>query len=85
MDLGFVVFSSIDSPEIKEAVQGSQELQKTFSEALQVIVQSVAQIIGENKGNLEKQIQKLVLILKPLKTVLGHLINPQEGISKAQR
>jgi hypothetical protein len=26
MDLGFVVFSSIDSPEIKNAVQMSQEL-----------------------------------------------------------
>ena len=76
MDLAFVIFSSIDSPEIKETVQKSPELQKTFQDALQVILQSVAQILGENKGILEKQIQKLVLIMKPLKTIIGHLINP---------
>jgi hypothetical protein len=54
MDLAFVIFSSIDSPEIKESVQNSPELQKTFQDALQVILQSVAQILGENKGSLDK-------------------------------
>ncbi len=85
LDLAFVLISAIDCPEIREIVQKDSGIQQVMNETQTLLLKNISILLTENRGCLEKQFHNLVLILKPLKTVIGHLISPMHGASKIQR